>query len=251
MNANFSIDSSTRKYLIPEEVYDFDHPDVVYWTQYYLERSNRKSIFDEIDFTLNNLRSIETAKKVSIAWYEFTRYVPGFISKAVVLTTDPERQHHLIQIAYDELGGRDKDYIHSKLFLDAVSEIGIDIPENHISSSMTRVLSELDSVMDNNISQYGIVGLLLSFEIIAEENVEMLFNGLCYNDKCNDILSKSKFFQIHREDESEHIRHSIANFLRFCGSDEQKFLFEKSFDEGILFWNDFWSRMKSVVISDI
>lgn len=42
--------------------------------------------------------------------------VPTFLSLAVVLTDDPERQHHLIQIAYDELGGQDKQYIHSKLF---------------------------------------------------------------------------------------------------------------------------------------
>ena len=163
------------------------------------------------------------------AWYDFTRYVPRFLSKAVAQTDDPERQHHLIQIAYDELGGRDKTFIHSKLFLEAIEVIGVKVAPCRSGSSIKEILRVLDKALVGTQSQYGILGLLMSFEIIAEENIEALFDGLCHEADCKEPLSESPFFKIHRADETEHIRHSVANFLRFCPTDVQREEFKRSF----------------------
>lgn len=184
---------------------------------------------------------------MATAWYDFTCYVPTFITKAVAQTDDPERQHHLIQIAYDELGGKDKDYIHSKLFLEAIGNAGIELAATSSSSSIKEILKVLDETLVGTKSQYGIVGLLLSFEIIAEENIETLFQSLCYNENSEKVLASTPFFKIHRADETEHIRHSIANYLRFCKTERAREEFRMSFDQGIDFWHRFWDQSARLV----
>ncbi|WP_205827961.1 iron-containing redox enzyme family protein [Microbulbifer harenosus] len=234
------------RYLIPESVYDYDHPEVIYWTKYFQEEAAKHNVFVNINATIQSKRSITAAESMATAWYDFTRYVPVFLCKAVALTTDPERQHHLIQIAYDELGGRDKEYIHSNLFLDAIKDAGINLI-NESAASIKEVLSGLDRTLVGISSQFGIVGLLLSFEIIAEENIETLFNCLCHDKKCEKPLSDSPFFKIHRADETEHIRHSVANYLRFCKTETQKREFKQSFDAGIDFWQRFWDQNARII----
>lgn len=238
--------SEEVRYLIPEKEYDYDHPEVLHWTSYFQEEASKHNVFVNINATINAKSSIVAAESMATAWYDFTRYVPAFICKAVAQTNDAERQHHLIQIAYDELGGRDKDIIHSNLFLEAIKKADIRIM-NESLASIKNVLKGLDDKLTATTNQYGIVGLLLSFEIIAEENIETLFNCLCYEDGVEDILSASPFFKIHRADETEHIRHSVANFLRFCKTEEQRKAFKVSFDAGIDFWQRFWDQNARII----
>ncbi|NML18024.1 iron-containing redox enzyme family protein [Azohydromonas caseinilytica] len=235
------------RYLIPETEYDYDHPEVIYWTRHFMDEARKRNVFANIKATQSLRRSLVAAETMATAWYDFTRFVPTFITKAVTLTDDPERQHHLIQIAYDELGGRDKDFIHSKLFLEAIQLIGVRVVPGSSTSSIKEILKVLDRALMATKSQWGIVGLLLSFEIIAEENIETLFNGLCHEDGCVAPLSETPFFMIHRADETEHIRHSVANFLRFCKTDAQREEFKQSFDEGIDFWHRFWDQCSRLI----
>lgn len=239
--------ASHPRYLIPENTYRHDHPEVVFWTKYFMEEAEKRNVFVNIQATMNIHRSQIAAETMAVAWYDFTRYVPTFITKAVAQTDDPERQHHLIQIAYDELGGNDKDYIHSKLFLEAIDQAGIELMASSSASSIKETLKVLDETLVGTKSQYGIVGLLLSFEIIAEENIETLFKSLCYDDKSEKVLAFSPFFKIHRADETEHIRHSIANFLRFCKTERDREEFRISFDQGIDFWHRFWDQCARLV----
>lgn len=240
-----AVDREVR-YLIPESVYEYDHPEVIYWTNYFQEEAAKHNVFVNINATIKSKRSIIAAESMATAWYDFTRYVPVFLCKAVALTTDPERQHHLIQIAYDELGGRDKNFIHSNLFLEAIKDAGIELVSES-AASIKEVLSGLDRTLVGIKSQFGIIGLLLSFEIIAEENIETLFNCLCHEQKCEKPLSDSPFFKIHRADETEHIRHSVANYLRFCKTETQKREFKESFDAGIDFWQRFWDQNARII----
>ncbi|WP_210418781.1 iron-containing redox enzyme family protein [Aliikangiella coralliicola] len=247
MNNNNKEKKENIRYLIPESEYDYDHPEVIRWTKYFTEKAQKRNVFINIRATLENQRtcsnrSMIAAQTMASAWYDFTCYVPVFITKAVTMTDDPERQHHLIQIAYDELGGRDKNFIHSNLFLEAIEEIGVNRVDGPSTSSIKEILDVLDKTLVNTKSQAGIVGLLLSFEIIAEENIEMLFDCLCHDESSSEILSKSPFFKIHRADETEHIRHSVANFLRFCNTDDDRGEFEESFDAGIDYWHRFWDQ---------
>lgn len=235
------------RYLIPEDEYDYGHPEVIFWTHYFMNEAQKLNVFANIKATLDSKRSRVAAETMATAWYDFSCYVPVFITKAVAQTDDPERQHHLIQIAYDELGGRDKSLIHSKLFLDAISGININVKGQSPAGSVKEVLSVLDRIMVGTKSQFGIVGLLLSFEIIAQENIETVYECLCYNEASREILSATPFFKIHRADETEHIRHSIANFLRFCKTDTQREEFRKSFDDGLYFWNRFWDQCARLI----
>jgi hypothetical protein len=239
--------SNGPRYLIPENKYAHGHPEVIFWTDHFLREAHKRNVFVNIRATLKSKRSLAAAETMANAWYDFTRYVPRFLSKAVAQTEDPERQHHLIQIAYDELGGHDKTLIHSKLFLEAIDKIDVKIVPCRSSSSIKEILRVLDNTLAGTQSQYGIVGLLMSFEIIAEENIETLFDGLCYDDHCKETLSASAFFKIHRADETEHIRHSVANFLRFCVTDTQREEFKRSFDEGIDYWHRFWDQCARMI----
>ena len=235
------------RFLIPEMEYGYEHPDVVFWTKHFMDEAQKRHVFVNIEATLASKRSLISAETMATAWYDFTRYVPVFLTKAVAQTDDPERQHHLIQIAYDELGGRDKTRIHSQLFLDAIAEVGVKVMQGSSGSSIRESLNVLDITLVGTKSQYGIVGLLMSFEIIAEQNIEALFDGLCYDDEAGKTLSASLFFKIHRADESEHIRHSVANFLRFCKTETQREEFKHSFDEGIDFWHRFWDQCARLI----
>ncbi|MFR0687903.1 iron-containing redox enzyme family protein [Enterobacterales bacterium AE_CKDN230030158-1A_HGKHYDSX7] len=212
-----------------------------------MAEAEKRNVFVNIQATMNANRSLLAAQTMATAWYDFTRYVPTFITKAVAQTDDPERQHHLIQIAYDELGGKDKDYIHSKLFLEAIDKAGIRLVASSSASSIKEILKVLDQTLVGTGSQYGIVGLLLSFEIIAEENIETLFQSLCYDQASEESLAASPFFKIHRADETEHIRHSVANFLRFCQTERAREEFRISFDQGIDFWHRFWDQCARLV----
>ncbi|MCH2072088.1 iron-containing redox enzyme family protein [Acinetobacter pittii] len=238
--SNSSQEKADLRYLIPEDTYYHGHPEVVEWTTKFSSEAEKYEVFKNIHSALQTV-DIAKANKVATAWYEFTTFVPTFLSLAVVLTDDPERQHHLIQIAYDELGGQDKQYIHSKLFLEAIEKVNLSYKKDYEIVNIKNILEGLKNTLLNTNSQYGIVGLLLSFEIIAEENIETLFKGLCFDDNCIALLSDTPFFEIHRADETEHIRHSVANFLRFCQSDESKREFMVSFEDGLNFWRKFWN----------
>lgn len=235
------------RYLIPESTYGHDHPEVVFWTKHFMAEAEKRNVFTNIQATMNVHRSLMAAETMATAWYDFTRYVPTFITKAVAQTDDPERQHHLIQIAYDELGGKDKGYIHSKLFLEAIDKAGIRLAPSSSASSIKEILKVLNETLVGTQSQSGIVGLLLSFEIIAEENIETLFQSLCYDETSEKILAATPFFKIHRADETEHIRHSIANFLRFSNAEKAREEFRVSFDQGIDFWHRFWDQCARLV----
>ncbi|APR36710.1 iron-containing redox enzyme family protein [Paraburkholderia sp. SOS3] len=236
-----------RRYLIPEAEYGYDHPEVIFWTRHFVSEAEKRNVFARIKATSSNRPSHGAAQTLATAWYEFTRYVPTFLTRAVAQSGDPERQHHLIQIAYDELGGRNKEFIHSRLFLKAIDAIGLKVEASESGASIRDVIRILDATLAHTDSEAGIIGLLLSFEIIAEENIETLFDGLCYSEACGEVLSDSAFFRVHRADETEHIRHSVANFLRFCNTQSEREAFKQSFDQGIDYWRRFWDQCAHLI----
>lgn len=242
-----SLFQASPRYLIPELTYDYGHPDVVFWTRFFSDRAKKLDLFANIDATIRSRRSRAAAETMGQTWCQFTRHVPKFITRAVSLTNDPERQHHLIQIAYDELGGSDKKVIHSNLFLEALSKIDIHFAPGSSLVSIYDVLAVLDTILADAESEEAIIGLLLSFEIVAQENIEMLFECLSFDASSRETLSASRFFQIHRQDETEHIRHSVANFLRFCTTETHRADFLRSFDEGLKFWELFWDRTSRLI----
>lgn len=245
--ANPVVDARPR-YLIPEQTYDYNNPEVIYWTRQFREFGQKRDVFVNINATIQYRRSREAAEAMARVWYDFSRHVPKFIARAVSQTDDPERQHHLIQIAYDELGGRNKKLIHSDLFVEALARAGVGFTPGPHLSPIRPVLEMLDESLVGAGSEEAIIGLLLSFEILAPENIETLFECLCFDESARAALTASPFFKIHRQDETEHIRHSVANFLRFCTTEEDRENFLRSFDDGLSFWVRFWDQSSRLII---
>ena len=244
-------DKKELRYLIPEPVYGHNHPDVIFYTQYFTERAKKYGdVFANISTAFKNNRNLISAEKMAGLWSEFSRFVPSFIAKAVSLTTDPEHQHHLIQIAYDELGAQDKKLIHSKLFADALEKADINPKEITPQFSVGKILSSLNESLEKIKSPSGTIGLLLSFEIIAENNIETVFSALGIDSQREKILSDSVFFKVHRMDEVEHIRHSVANFLKFSQSEQDIKEAEEFFDVGIIFWKNFWDKIAELIVHE-
>jgi len=236
-----------RRYLTHEDIYRADHPAVVHLTDSFSKVAKDHKLFANISASIKNRRSQAMAETMAGIWFDFTRKVPKFIAYAVSKTNDPERQHSLIQIAHDELGGHDKSQIHSKLFVDAVDAIGIRLTPESSCRGFRSVLVRLDAALADASRDAGIIGLLLALEIPAQENIEMLFECLSFDEASRKSLSASRFFQIHRQDESEHIRHSVANYLRYCQTEEDRAAFHHSFESGLRFWERFWGHTARLI----
>lgn len=234
--------SKEKRYLTQESVYDYDHPEVVEYTSFFMKRADEFNAFDNINLIVKTQNSLQIAEVVANNWFAFTSFVPLFITKAVSKIEDPEQQHYLIQIAYDELGGQNKSLIHSKLFRLALEEANISCLEGDDTLKLD-ALFFLEGILAKAKTEAEIIGLLLSFEIIAERNIETLYQGLCYSIESSQALDKSQFFKIHRCDESEHIRHSIANFIRFCQTETDINQALQFFDHGVSFWLNFWNHL--------
>ena len=113
--------------------------------------------------------------------------------------------------------------------------------------SIRNVLATLDKGLVEAKNEQAIIGLLMSFEIVAQENIEMLFECLSFEDAARETLATTLFFKIHRQDETEHIRHSVANFLRFCRTASHRDDFREGFDRGIEFWGRFWDQSARLI----
>ena len=238
------------EFLTAEETYDKNNAEVIYWTDFFLNESKKKNVFINIQEVLSTKNNFTTAQVFAGVWHEFTRFVPGFLTRAVIIANEPEWQHYFIQIAYDELGGRDIENIHSRLFEKIIDQEKITFHLDKNRYQITHVLDEITGDLNNSTTLYEIGGLLLSFEIVAEQNIEMLFTGLCYKEDLKNSLSESKFFKIHRTNESEHIRHSIADYIRLCKEDHEKRQFCLSFDKGLQFWQRFWDQMARLALAE-
>lgn len=244
-NAN-AIGNATRdsesQTLMRERVHELRSEDLTVkdWTEHFLARSRREVIFKNIDPQRRRSRRIAVAMGAN--WFRFSSWLPGFLSLSTAKLSDNLIRHYLIQIAFEELGGRKNDEIHCRLLEEVLAEIGIS------RSEMDQVNCEVQEqlcdrfygalVMANTDAE--ILGLNLGMEIIAEENIETLFSILAYSNEAADSLERSLYFKEHRAIEENHLRISVSNFLRFCDTDRDKARFINSFDSSIELWVSFW-----------
>jgi hypothetical protein len=62
-----------------------------------------------------------------------------------------------------------------------------------------------------------------------------------------NTLGETKFFAIHRIIESEHIRLSVSNWLRFCKTPQEKTEFMEGTHIGLMFWKQYWSCVSDAI----
>jgi hypothetical protein len=230
---------------VEERTYTTSHPDVIKWSSFFTDRYESCQIFERFNRSKSESRQ-QSAISAAVYWYHFSEFAPWFDCQAAAMLTKNQMRHYVIQVAFEELGMRKENEIHSDLFWQAAFHIGAE--ENHKASGVeskeiTKPLAFLRSGLLSCASDSEILGMALGFEIPARENIETLFECMAFNEESKSNLAKTKFFKLHRQIEAEHIRLSVANFLRFCESEEERAAFTKGFDLGVKFWDEFWLGM--------
>jgi pyrroloquinoline quinone (PQQ) biosynthesis protein C len=225
-------------------------PEVAEWSSYFRRRASAGHLFAGINECLGG-GSRKSAVIVGANWLNFSTWLPSFLTLSAAKVADNLVRHYLIQIAFEELGGRKSDEIHCRLFAEAVAGIGIGEAElaSAAGGAQSDIYDDFYEALLRAESTAEVLGLNLGVEIIAEENIETLFALLAYSDTAAETLNESVFFRMHRAIEEEHLRLSISNFLRFCGDDEDKRLFLRGFDKSIDFWRSFWNRNRLIISS--
>ncbi len=239
--------NTLEELLIADRVNDTEYtmnsPIVSKWKIYFHDKANIDEVFYGIR---NHIKQQEkkTAAVVGSAWLSFNNMVPKLLLQSAVNVSNNLIRHYIVQVAFEELGGRKTDEIHSHLFRDVLNQIGVDDKTMSSISSLfgTELLDNLYSEMQNSKTDAEILGMSLGLEINAEENIETLFQGLAYSQNAKKILEESTFFRMHRVVEAEHIRLNISNFLRFCPSEADKKLFIKGFLKSTSYWAKYWER---------
>ncbi len=234
---------------VKEAIYSPNHPDVTYWTDHFTKRFKALGIFETFD-SKHPGKSYEKSVAVGVEWHRFSEVGPWFECQAAAMVTNNHVRHFIIQVAFEELGMRDETEIHPDLFWDAMISMGIpDSDRKRLSKDpdVTKSLDFLATSLLNCKTDAEILGMLLGLELPARENIETVFHSAAYTPELENRLSASKFFKIHRHIEVEHIRLSVANFLRFCTTDGMKKDFIQGCDLSLRFWQMFWQSVSTLI----
>lgn len=235
---------------IEESHFTEDHPEVIKWTQRFRELAKVGSIFHSVETALRD-RPTRAQLCIGAGWYEFTNSVPWMLCFLASKSEGNLARHFLIQTAFEELGGRNRNAIHSDLYMSALQRIGMDEGTVKEYIEVNVPLFALEKLKKSTHAVKGnpeIMGLCLGLELPANENISTILAGLGTNEELQATLLKTPFFKIHRLVEDEHIRLSVSNFLQFCQGDQEKDKFLKGFEGGITFWKEFWSEVTSRIV---
>lgn len=247
-----NIEMIVRSDRVFENCYDKDSPEVIQWTEYFSKRANVPTIFAEVGKRISTKKFLH-AEIVGTFWHHFSALAPQVMSIASAKVDNNLMRHYIVQIIFEELGTRDHRFIHPDLFLDTIESIGVttakrnELVRKHISKLGLNVLT---STMNEAKSNSEILGILLGLEIDANENIQTIFDSLAFSDETAQKIKDTPFFKIHRIAEDEHIRLDVANFLRFCKTDDQKDKFTEGFDKAVIFWKNFWDAMANIIDSE-
>ena len=202
---------------------------------------NSLEIFEKFETTTP--RSEERAFVVANMWHHFSAFMPWFLCQASAMVTTNEKRHYVIQTAFEELGMRDVNEIHSFMFWNAAKltnvhrKSGVTVLEN---KEFLAVILELRQTILNYKTDEEILGILLGLELPAQENIETVLNSLCFTKALEKPITAHKFFVLHRQIETEHVRLTVSNALRFCPTEQQMSLFMCGLNDGLTFWRKFW-----------
>jgi len=222
--------------------------EIIKWTEYFSALLVESRAFDLIRLKYEG--SVRKAKVIAESWYAFSSFMPWFLCQAAAMVSNNLLRHYIIQTAFEELGLRDHREIHPEMFWKSAETIGInELPtiEDFNIELIEKILSGLKETLLGYTSDSKIMGVLLGLEIPAEENIEIIFNGLGYDNQQLEKLENEKFFKLHREIELEHVRLTVANFIKFCQTEKQKSEFIEGFNDGVEFWRSYWSVVSKFI----
>ena len=89
------------------------------WTEHFFNKYKEKGIFSP--FLKCPYYKTPTSKFiVGNLWFEFSEFMPRYLTKSASLVSTNEIRRNIVQIAYEELGSGYPKAIHSHLFLDCL-----------------------------------------------------------------------------------------------------------------------------------
>lgn len=227
---------------VVEETFTLDSHAVLTWEKAFSERTPLTEVFDSyLADTDHAILARQTV--VGLLWYEFSKFSVWYLCQSAALLKDNLKRHFIIQYAFEELGMRDHRGIHCDLFKSAAIQSGVDEGQYQKLGrhpELSSILESFRQTLLNYKDDAEILGLNLGMEFPAKENIDAVQRSLSADSDIGELVAKSQFFRIHNVIETEHIRLGIANFLRFCGNEDQKERFIRGFDYGIGFWREFW-----------
>jgi chlorite dismutase len=244
-----NLEMIVRSDRVFEEVFKADSPKVLEWTQFFHERAKIDHIFGRTWEHLNTKKKMH-AEVVGTFWHHFSSLAPQIMCIAASKVSNNLMRHYIVQIIYEELGSRNHRLIHPDLFLDCLADIGVsdsrrsDLVVRHLFKVSLGMLLKM---MNEAQSDSELLGILLELEIDAEENIATILKALCFDEASEYSANKSSFFRIHKIAEAEHIRLDVANFLRFCPTEDDKREFIKGFDHAVFFWKMYWKGIADII----
>jgi hypothetical protein len=248
-----NIEMIVRSDRVFENCYDKDSPEVIQWTEHFTKRANIPEIFGEVGKRISTKKFLH-AEIVGTFWHHFSALAPQVMSIASAKVDNNLMRHYIVQIIFEELGTRNHRLIHPDLFLDAIESIGVTTAKRKklVRKHLSKLgFTDLVAIMNEAKSNSEILGILLGLEIDANENIQTIFEALTFNVDAYQKIKETPFFKIHRIAEDEHIRLDVANFLRFCKSDDEKEKFSQGFDKSVIFWKNYWDAIASIIDSEV
>ncbi len=213
--------------------------------QAFTSLAERENIFSSMQPILQN-KDLIVSEVVGVRWYHFSEFMPWFLTRMASLASTNRKRAAICQIAYEELGEGNPDKIHANEFIDALS-ISVDIKSEKFQSArescFPNELKFLSRALEGkDISDPLLFGISLGLEIVAIENIETLFEGVCYDEVLREKLGRTEFFIIHRQNEEEHIRHTTNGFINHVHTDQDEQDFMHGFYLSLKFWKQFWNN---------
>lgn len=252
LNMLQNLELIVRSDRVFENIYDKESEEVIQWTAYFTKRANIPEIFSEIRKRVSSRKFLH-AEIVGTFWHHFSALAPRVMSIASAKVDNNLMRHYIVQVIFEELGTRNHRLIHPDLFLDAIELIGVttDKRKRLVSKHLSKLgFHDLTAVMNGAESNCEILGILLGLEIDANENIQTIFESLAFSDEATQKIKDTTFFKIHRIAEDEHIRLDVANFLRFCKTNDEKEKFTQGFDKAVIFWKNYWDAMATIIDSE-
>lgn len=179
-----------------------------------------------------------SADKVADYWYSFSQLMPTILRSAASNITTKEQRTSLLEISKEE-DGEIEGTPHYIMFKESCEKAEINPQILDL-----KVLRDLMHFASLNFDA-TILGLCFGLEVIANENIDYLFNNICWKECHRADLEKTLFFKIHRVNEDRHISSNFENYSRYCQTEESKHQFDHGFEFALSFWKNFWAEAKT------
>jgi hypothetical protein len=215
---------------------DLESNDLNTWIDFFYERANSDLIFKAV-LKHPAFSTALSAAVIGSKWKHFSEFMPWFLCQAAAKVSSNLKRTYICKPAFEELGMGIPEDIHPYQFQECLKLAGVTKSATHLAP----IHIVRDFLFGADREDNSIFGLCAGLEIIANDNIEFLFNALAYNAHLRKQLSETEFFKIHRVNEQGHIELTIGNFLRFSPLREDRLKFLEGFDKAIEFWFHFWN----------